>query len=209
MAATSATEILNDALVLIGEPPVHSITDDVKRARLGRVLYDKIRDELLRKHNWNFATTRTTLTTKSDVSPAYGFSNAFALPPDFLRFAQPEIRTLKFALEDHQGQRSILTDLSQIAFRYVADVTDVNRFDDVFKRCLAYRIAADLCISMTKNQALRDRMRAEFQDMIDEAQFADHQEAPIEVLEPTEFIDARFASAEDTLIIRGVEGISS
>ncbi len=196
MAATSDTDILNDALIQIGEQRINSIDDDNKRARLGKIIYDKARDALLRAHPWNFAVKRIELTSASSTAPVYGFSKAFNLPDDFLRFIKTEAPNYPFALENHLGSRAILADRSSVQFRYVADVTDPNQFDELFKRVLATRIALDLAISLTRNQSLRDRLRAEFEDTMAEAQFADSQEAPIQTLEPIEWLNARFGGRE-------------
>lgn len=160
------------------------------------MLYEKVRDSLLRAHPWNFAVKRVKLNSASAVAPAYGFSNAFALPADFLRFIKTDMPTEPYALESHEGARSILINTSSVNFKYVADVTDANLFDELFKRVLSARLALDLAISLTRNQTLRDRIRAEFEDTMAEAQFADSQEAPIQSLEPTEWLDARFGRRE-------------
>lgn len=159
-------------------------------------MYDRARDSLLRAHPWNFAVRRIELTSASATAPVYGFSKAFNLPDDFLRFIKTEGPNFPFALENHLGSRAILVDRNEVRFRYVADVTDPNQFDELFKRVLATRIALDLAVSLTRNQPLRDRIRAEFEDMMAEAQFADSQEAPIQTLEPIEWLTARAAGSQ-------------
>ena len=83
--ALSKVNILNICLTNLGLEPILAPGDDNRRARLANLRYDYVRDGLLEASPpWNFATKRAVLSTALTDSPAWGPSNAFATPSDWL-----------------------------------------------------------------------------------------------------------------------------
>ena len=68
----SEVGICNSALVKIGEPTITALDQGGKAASTCNELYEKLRDELLRRHQWNFAVARAKLARLSET-PAFGF----------------------------------------------------------------------------------------------------------------------------------------
>ena len=77
----SVVDICNEAMDLLGAATITSLTENSKEARLCNRNFEKIRDTVLRAHNWNIAITRKQLAKDSDA-PAFGFTNQFTLPTD-------------------------------------------------------------------------------------------------------------------------------
>ena len=57
----SVVGICNSALVKIGATRIISLTEGSKNANLCDEQYEKVRNDLLRSHAWNFATARRKL----------------------------------------------------------------------------------------------------------------------------------------------------
>ena len=81
----TALEISNMALSLLKVPTVDSITspsDEIET--LCQLWYAVSRQQILRKHPWNFAKKRTTLYAIS-TAPEFEWDHKFLLPSDFIR----------------------------------------------------------------------------------------------------------------------------
>jgi len=155
MASTAG--ICNSALIKLGATTIMSLTEGSRNANLCLEQYDKLRDDLLRAHVWNFATRRTKL-ARLTAAPAYGFAHAYQLPVDWMR---------TIAVHDNDGGagavryriegRRILTDASDIWLKYIGRVDDANEMDAAFREALAWKIAIDLAVPITQSTtALRE-----------------------------------------------------
>lgn len=160
----SIVGICNSALIKLGASTVMSLTDGSRNATLCHEQFDKLRDGLLRAHNWNFAIARTALAQLA-AAPAFGFAYAYQLPADWLRTLTvhgdaagrdaPVYRT--------EG-RTLASDAPALYLRYVRRVEDPNDMDASFREALAWQIAADLAIPITQSSTtfgeMRDGLRA-------------------------------------------------
>ena len=76
--------ICSNALLRLGDQPINSLIEENDRARLASNTYPSVRDALLRGHPWNCAIKRVILSPDL-TAPAYGWSQRFLLPGDFIR----------------------------------------------------------------------------------------------------------------------------
>ena len=113
------TSICNSALIKVGGSRIISLTQSSVEARLCSELYEKVRDDPLRSHPWNFAVTTATLAVQ--VSDDFGFDKMAQLPGDCLR-------VLNMSGEQSFNWkifgRKVYTDSNEIIIRYVKKVTD-------------------------------------------------------------------------------------
>jgi len=81
----AAVDICNMGLSLLKVPTITSITSPTTEVEeLCDLWYEPSRQELLRKHPWNFAKKRTTLYAVV-TAPAFGYDYKYLLPTDFMR----------------------------------------------------------------------------------------------------------------------------
>lgn len=149
-------EIVNLALVKLGQKSIASLDENNKPARVMKTLYNNTRDTLLRSHDWNFARKRAQLAASTTI-PLFGFNNAFPLPSDFLKLSNVD-EPLHFSLE----AGSILTDdTAPLELRYIAKIEDASKYDPAFANALASILASEaaeiLTQSNTKIQILQDK----------------------------------------------------
>ena len=77
---TTDVDIVNAALIRLGERTIASLADAVKPAQLANAIFAELRDALLREHPWNFAVRRTQLSIPAARAPAGRYTGAYVLP---------------------------------------------------------------------------------------------------------------------------------
>jgi len=84
--ATSNTEICNLALKALGLDPISSLADDTSQAGIVlRNTWEATRDAVLRSANWRCLLSRSASLAREAAAPSFGYSYAYALPPDCVR----------------------------------------------------------------------------------------------------------------------------
>jgi hypothetical protein len=147
--ATDSITIANLALAKIGSIRIASFDDASQPARYLKLFFDQTRDEVLRAHDWNFASKRATLTALA-AAPEFGWDYQYQLPVDCLMVRQlnawqtAEPRGL-FEIEG----RVLLTDSDGAQIRYTYQVADASLFDALFVEALATRLASKICQPLT------------------------------------------------------------
>lgn len=170
--ATSVVQIVNNALVKLGANAILSLTEDSEAARAANLIYEQIRDAVLRDHVWNFAKKRIELAKDSDT-PAFEFSFQYTLPFDCLRVLQMEDLDMIYKIESGK----LLTDESPAKILYVSRVEDVNLFDSMFVEALSARISAELAVTLAESNSLYQNMMEMYQRKILDARSMDAQES--------------------------------
>lgn len=137
------TDICNRALGRIGEERIMSMADASAAARACDLHFAGTRDEVLRGHRWNFATSRVALSRLSDA-PAFGWDYQFALPTDFLRALEVN------CAEDDVGYpwavegSNLLTNETAVNLVYIRRETNVAKWDSLFGEALTLKLAMKL-----------------------------------------------------------------
>lgn len=159
---SGSLDVINRALSFLGESPIQSIDEDSAPATTARQQYDQARRAALREYNWSFALRRAHLARLAEGVPGvYRFT--YQLPADCLRPVRvvdpadrvPPDRSPVVGYEP-VGNRRIACDSEDPVLEYVADIDDPTLFDDGFADCFAYRLASEMCTSITgdANRAL-------------------------------------------------------
>lgn len=155
----SVIGICNSALIKLGATTIMSLDERSRNSNLCGEQYDKLRDELLRSHTWNFATARTKL-ARLTTPPVFGPANAFQLPTDFLRaLSVSGDPGGGFEVEYRIEGRKLISDSPAVWLRYVRIVTDPNEMDSAFREALAWRLAVDLALPITQSASVLSEMR--------------------------------------------------
>jgi len=111
----TALEICNLALSLIKVPSVASITSATTvEEEVAALWYAPSRQELLRKHPWNFAKSRAQLAA-DPTAPLFGYDYKYPLPSDFMR--------LRFIGSSNAGLVGIDYDMETDQFILISDGT--------------------------------------------------------------------------------------
>lgn len=193
----SEAGICNSALSKLGNNRIVSLTEGTAAANLCIEQYGKLRDHLLRSHDWNFAASRVRLAQLSST-PEFGYRFQHALPTDWMRTISVHPadgrhqRITDYATESTEAEGRVLrTDSPDVYLRYVRKVSDPNVMDPTFREALAWRLAMELAIPLAKSSSLRDRMAAGFEDALATAKSLDGQDDPSQTLPDGSWLAAR------------------
>lgn len=149
-------EIVNQALSAVGDEPIVGLNDASKRARLCVLHYETARRRALRLHTWTSVTKRA-LVGKDAAAPAWGFSNRYEMPNDFLRLAF--IRDQSDNTPYEVVGNFVETDLSSpLAVKYVWDDPDVTRYDPILTTVVALSLALDLVEPLTQSNTKKEKI---------------------------------------------------
>lgn len=160
----SEVQICNLALSHLGSYTISALTEATQEARQCNLLYDPVRDAVLRDFPWNFAERRGYLAELSGVTPV-GYDYAYAYPTDCIKArhiynAVAGAKPIDFIVNAGSGLASkmILTDEADAILIYTAKITDPNMFDASFVNAMAYKLASDLALPLTKKASLQNIM---------------------------------------------------
>lgn len=159
----SEVQICNKALQLIKHSKqISALTEGTKEANACEAIYEDLRDLLLERHTWNFATKRAQLARETDT-PAFEWDYQYALPSDFIRATSVHQNSdardrLPYKLEGGK----VLTDATECYMRYVYRVSDPNQMTPSFREALSFLIASYLATSIGQSRSLSRELQNEF-----------------------------------------------
>ena len=162
----SEVSICNIAIQKVGGTRITSLTQANSREAFScNNCYAEMRDLELRAHVWNFSRKRVILAPDS-VAPLFDFGYAFTLPTDCLRPIIPTRLNIDWQIESNK----ILTnDGTSINLVYIAQITDPNAMDELFRELLACRIAAQICEEITQSGSKLQNIAQQYKDAKAEA----------------------------------------
>lgn len=182
----SEVSICNAGLALVGEPEITALNDtNDTNAIACNEAYARLRDALLRKHRWAFATKRAALAASS-TAPAFGPTNYFPVPSDFIRLLPRDenqtINTHDWKIENSGSAVCIATDDSApLNIRYTAQITDPNQMDPLFREALSALIAKHIARKILSSSTLVAEMNDAYEGIVAEAKNVNSiEKAPIE-----------------------------
>jgi hypothetical protein len=157
----SDVTICNVALRKTGSERIASLTQGSKNANSCNDLYASYRDDLLRKHPWNFAMARVKL-ARETAAPAFGYDYQYTLPADHLRTVQVSNNDAGVGTVDHQEEEGrIRTSAEDVYLRYVRRVTDANEMPPDFQEALACKMAVTQAVDLTDSRTLSEQIAGE------------------------------------------------
>ena len=153
----SEVEICNLALSHIGaSATISSLSEQSEEAFHCNLLYADLRDAVLRAHPWVFTTRHIALSDVGDPPGnwlyRYSYPNDCLVAREILQTAVPgDSIPFEVALGDAYNSRVILTDLDDAILIYTYKVTNPLVFDPLFVQALSWRLAAELCMPLTRD----------------------------------------------------------
>jgi hypothetical protein len=168
----SEVSICNSALIKLGASRIASLAEQSKEAKLCDEQYDKLRDEVLTDHPWNFSIKRVAL-AKLPTVPVFGFANEFQLPNDCLRVLELNTGTdYDYQIEGDK----LLIDIEAVSIKYISRVEDTTKFSTLFSSALAYRIAAELAYPLVQSNSVAEKAKQDYLVALRNAKTVDAQE---------------------------------
>lgn len=182
MAATTKINIINIALLLIGDRKINSITDKSKRARLADETFDiAMKDVFDLPYDWRFATTRAQLSEMTD-EPLFGYDHMYAIPEDSRRIIamvdesfdiiQFECRRELYRDTSKKPPKEydvVLTNEETVRIKYVSLRENPASWPGWFVKLVYTRLAVILAEPLKQSKQDREQLRSMFQFALDDA----------------------------------------
>lgn len=196
--ATSAEEICNIALVgYLGSHAITTIGEPGKPGQATALLYTPTRDALLRAHPWNFASKHVDLAQDGTYVEVYEYAYGYTLPTDCVKIIRTEHEYLglehDYRIEAKPGGgRLLLSNEDAVAIEYISNTVAVGEYDALFVQILALQLAMAMCMWITDNAGIFERLEQRLKTMQPSAQSVDAQEGkPRDIVDNSGWINAR------------------
>ncbi len=161
-----AVQICNLGVAKTGSDSfITSLDDDTKVARLCSIIYEPMRDSLLRSHLWRFARKQYQLAPLV-TEPLFDGGYYFQKPSDCLRVIQPNDDYFQmYGRWSIEGDK-ILADTTVLNIVGIQKVTDENLFDSIFVEAFATKIGHELCLPLAQSESLKAALRSDMREII-------------------------------------------
>lgn len=166
-AGQSKYDIVSQALLYIGEPPISSFSEGTAGLVAGN-LYDSTRDSMLTETRWRFAVGKKAL-SRLTATPLNEWTYAFQLPSNLLMLIRTYPNSRYEVYEDKLYSHNSTAEIDYV-FR-----PDEGAFPAYFVKALSYRIAAEFAIAITNNRGIAELMEIKAEEYLRRARFNDAQ----------------------------------
>lgn len=203
----SKVSICNLALAQLGQSPISSLEQSDEKARRLKLFYNPVRDEVLRTHNWAFATVQEPLVLLDfPLSPSTETTGVIGKNSRFLyrypcrslfirRIFDPSVpnRNVSFreVFRPDLQARGVACGLPGAWVEYTARVTDESLFDAAFVKCFSLALAADVALALTGDQGLAAGLLQKYTLSLDEARRVNMSENLQQVPQQDAFTEVR------------------
>lgn len=164
--ATDKLTLYNDALLIVGELKIASLTENREPRRALDDVYAKSVDYCLESGFWNFAMRAVQIDSSASVTPTFGYQFAFPKPSDFVRmYRQSTDPTLQPELLDVVDEPNYwFANTDPIYVKYVSDSVsyggDLSLWPETFSDFVATRMAFKICKRVTGNAPSEELIKA-------------------------------------------------
>ncbi len=154
----SETDICNLALGRLGEMcNMVDVNENSTFAAVAKRTYPVVRDALLERHAWNFATTRVR-GQLVDEEPI-GWRYMYQVPETAIRILSVYsenrgqwIEEEPWVFEMHGAYRVVLTNIEKAVIKFIQYTTNTDLFSPGFADALAWHLAASIAGSIVKGE---------------------------------------------------------
>lgn len=161
----SKVEIVNIALSRLGADSINALTEATEGARQANLLWDSVRDIVLRDFPWNCA-TKTGPLAQVGSSPHPEWEYTYQYPADCVYArrifnggskAKKDPEEFRVAIASSGSTKIILARIPEAFLEYTARITDPNLYDGLFVDALAWRLGAEMAMPVTGNAAYMEK----------------------------------------------------
>lgn len=169
MAGTSELSIWRGALLEAGCNDIASTTDGSLEAKTCRVLWDSVRQSVLRDFDWSFARYEASLAELDETHSGWDYT--YIIPNDCLRVLyiynghndggsvrQADMQSkFEVRLGEAKTSQVLLCNESPCTIIYTADVTTASIFDVSFADACKLYMASKLAWSLKRNEKVSEK----------------------------------------------------
>lgn len=184
--------ICNLALDKLGTANITSLDEQYNdNAKICKQWYDVTRRTLIKDINASFAIKRISIASNGDTDVIDNYKK-FPIPSDCLNILQVYSATKERIKDFNLEENNILIDGdSPLYVRYVADVTDVSKYDDEFKELFALYLACNISQKVTQNTELTTYLEGLKRQKYMECSFKYGNDNKIKVVSTSKFMQSK------------------
>jgi hypothetical protein len=188
---TTDLSVLNEALTLLGEPPLAEWSQAITPAEaaalqgtpaaVGLALFRPVQDELEGGHPWLFNKRVSSLVRASGVPhTATGFSAHYTLPTGLLRLVVPFVDDVPAASWEVANDKLLIDALptEDVALEHHVRVGPAH-WRPGFRMAVVAALAARMCLPITENEARAKGLEAQAQMLLARARHQNASERPV------------------------------
>jgi hypothetical protein len=165
----SQTDIVNMALLKIGEKTISAVGEDTPTANKLRTCYNVVLDEALAagpEKGWKFATERINISVDASA-PDSEYDYRYALPDEFLRIVTVHADGTEYTDWVREGQYILTNQVDdEIDLIYVRRVTVTGLFPPHFIKVLYMMLAYHLAYNIVQNKRHANTLLQELQTLV-------------------------------------------
>lgn len=176
--------MISSALILIGEKPLQSLSDDRYGATVGSNLFDVLYETELQANRWRFSCTKASL-GRLTAAPLNEWQYAYQLPAEMLL----PLGVFPRAPYEIYADR-IYTNATSVDLEYQFK-PEINKLPAYFALLLTYALARDMVKPITESDTAVQVMQMKYQMQRNRAMFADAQGRPNKPIVDNPFVDVR------------------
>lgn len=181
---TAKVNIVSNALILLGDTPISSLTEERTGAVLGANLFENTYLAILTQHRWRFA-SKTFNLNKLATAPSTGYNNAYQLPTDLLYL-------YKTNTSDYQLYgKELHTNAEAVEIEYTYRV-DEDLLPAYFVKALEYNLASQFALPLTGDIDKGNYYQRMFKDEIKKAKFVDSTQHPQQEIDHNPYVEVRY-----------------
>lgn len=176
--------LISKALILCGEPPLSSLSDDRYGATVGQNLFEQLYETELQSNRWRFACGKIALSRLSST-PLNQYQYAYQLPPTML------LPIGVYPKQDYEIYADrVYTNATAVEMEYMFK-PDISACPAYFTLLLTYALAKDMIKPITESDSAMQLMTAKYNLQRGRALFADAQGRPNKPMVESPFTDVR------------------
>jgi len=186
MAIQTPTKIslISDALVLLGEKPASSLTENRYGVTVGSNLFEAIYEDELCSNRWRFACTKAQLAQLVSV-PLNEWQYAYQLPTDMLLpiGVYPKAEYEIYAKHLYSNHSTV-----ELDYLFKPEVSEIPAY---FAQLLRYALARDIVKPLTESDNGFQLFQSKYNFQRNRALFADSQGRPNRAIAHSPFTEGR------------------
>lgn len=187
----SKVKICNMALTKLGVSPITALTDNTIEARTCNILYEDIAREIMTEGAFSSTIFRETLNLTTNT-PDFGFTYEFQLPTDpeclrVLAIDEEKPGDYEYRIENDK----LLANNSTMEIKYIGYLTNSGDYDEMLKRVIVAKLAAEMAYPLTGSASLADRMYQKYLREFEDAKSVDGQNGSNQYIITTDLTDIR------------------
>ena len=185
--ASSKLSLINNALILIGDRPLTSLTDGTRAQIVATNLYDNVVENELSKHRWGFARKKAEISKDSAAPVGNEWQTTYTLPADMITLIKLEPNIPYQIL----GNKVYCNYSGTLYAEYIYKPSEGD-WPSYFCKMVEYALAMDFAPSIRDSAASMELTANQYVNSSRMARYTDSQQHPQQPIVDRPFINVRY-----------------